>query len=389
MKFDSLKKITPTSLKEILKDFTGHNFISNYFRSDFDKNVLISYVNKPFLLKKDYRHTNFGEAVAIANVFNSLGYNVDLINFTKFKRFNPRSYDVVFGLGEAVEFALQSRTPGERNPFVIWHGTGSNPFFSNPITIKRLEYSYRQTGQLMIESTRFLDKIYPLSYVYSDLIILYGNEFTKNTYRDYTYSPIETISPTTYFSVPSKDLQKKTNTDYLWFGSAGAIHKGLDLLLDYFINHPHLNLHICGDLVHEARFYKMLDEKIRSRPNIRYYGFVDIMSKKFANLMELCTFSVLPSCSEGIATSVLTTMSNGGMIPIVTLNAGIDLHDYGILIEEVSLHGIGEAIEKSQQLSIEEITKRSGKIFTFSKENYTIENFSINLMNILTKYLNQ
>lgn len=34
--------------------------------------------------------------------------------------------------------------------------------------------------------------------------------------------------------------------DFLWFGSAGAIHKGLDILLDTFKNVPKGELYIAG-----------------------------------------------------------------------------------------------------------------------------------------------
>lgn len=383
---ESLREAIPNRFKEIYKDLLGINFIRNHFRTNFKRKVLISYINKPFISGNSFKHTNYQEALAIAEVFKSLSYDVDLINYTTFRKYNPSDYEVIFGLGEAVEYALQMRDGARKKPFVIWHGTGSSPFFSNPLTIKRLRHTYERSGKLFIESTRFLEKIYPLSYIYSDLIILYGNEFTLNTYRDHTFSPIELITPTTHFG-HTPQSNTKSNSDYIWFGSAGVIHKGLDLLLEYFTKNTHLNLHICGDVKREHRFYESYRDTITGSSNIKYHGFVDFSSPLFMELMTTGTFTILPSCSEGIATSVLTTMANGGMIPIVTKNSGIDLNDYGVEIEELSPNGIKKAIEVSQQLAPEEILRRSNRIVSYTLSNYTIEKFSKNMKYILSKYL--
>lgn len=386
---NKVKRFIPSVFKQLYKDVMGYSFIRNYFLTDSKKRVLISYINKPFFIKQNFVHTNFHEALAIADVFRSLDYQVDLIEYTKFKAFEPESYEVIFGLGESVEFALKEKIGKKKYPFVIWHGTGSNPFFSNPLTIKRLDYVYKRFGLLLPESTRFLYKVYPLSYVFSDLIILYGNQFTKSTYLDHTYSPIELINPTSYFNSYRLDRKFFTKENYIWFGSAGAIHKGLDILLDFFEKRSDLTLHICGELKSEKRFFNAYRRQLHELSNIKYHGFVDVKSDIFKNLMETCTFTILPSCSEGTATSVITTMANGGLIPIVTRNAGIDISDYGIFINEITLAGVTDAIDRSQKLTHKEIQNRSNQILCVAQECYTIENFSRNLKSILIKYLNK
>jgi galactitol-specific phosphotransferase system IIB component len=386
---DRIKKITPVRLKEFYRDILGYSFIRNHFQSDYKRKVLISYINRPFYSKHSFAHTNFHEAVAIADVFDSLEYKVDLIEYTKLRPFLPESYDVIFGLGESVEFALRHRAGNNKNPFVIWHGTGANPFFSNPLTIRRLKNAYDHFGALMFESTRFLDKVYPLSYVFSDLIILYGNEFTKRTYLEHTYSPIETIGPTSYFNHFQLEKKAMAKENYLWFGSAGVIHKGLDLLIDFFEKRPDLSLHICGDVEKEVKFHNAYARHLYKLPNIKYHGFLDVMSNRFRSLMETCAFAILPSCSEGIATSVVTTMANGGLIPIVTRNTGIDHNGCGISIDEISLEGIEQAIIKSQELTLEEIKIRSNQIQEHALENFSIDNFKKKLTNILINHLDK
>ncbi len=382
-----MKRLLSSKTKDFINDLLGRYFIKNVMKTNHQKRVLISYLTKPFYSHSLSKHTNFNEVIAIVKVFSEMEYVVDVISYTKYVKFNLSDYDIVFGLGESLEYALRSRNAREFKPFVIWHGTGSNPFYSNPLTIRRLQFMYNKTGMLFYDSTRYLEKTYPLSYTYADLILLYGNDFTKSTYLNQTFSPIETISPTAFFIYNPKPKDPINLKNYFWFGSAGAIHKGLDLLIEYFSKHNDLHLHICGDISQERNFFIYFNQVISDTPNIHYYGFVDVNSEYFKELMELGTFSILPSCSEGIATSVLTTMLNGGMIPVVPKSAGIDLEDFGVLIDEISSDGIGRAISITQKMTIKEVQTRSNKVLSYSRQNFTLDNFKSNLKNILVRHL--
>lgn len=382
-----MKRFLSPKSKDFINDLLGRYYIKNVMKTKYQNRVLVSYLTKPFYSSSLSKHTNLNEVLAIVRVFHEMGFKVDVINYIKSVNFDLSEYDVVFGLGESVEYALRYRSRLRSKPFVIWHGTGSNPFYSNPLTIKRLNFTYRKTGMLFYESTRYLEKTYPLSYTYADLIVLYGNDFTKDTYLSQTFSKIETISPTAFFVHNPKEKDPVNLKNYVWFGSAGAIHKGLDLLIECFSKHKDLQLHICGDLSQEDDFYIYLNQTIASTSNIHYHGFIDVNSEHFKELMELGTFSILPSCSEGIATSVLTTMLNGGMIPIVPISAGIDLHDFGVLIDEISLDGIERAISTTQKMTIEEVQFKSSKVLSYSRQNFTLDNFKSNLRKILVKHL--
>lgn len=238
-----------------------------------------------------------------------------------------------------------------------------------------------------MESTRFVDRMHPISYSYSDLIVLYGNEQTRSTFAGVTDSPVENVTPTTHHVHSPGVKTEKSASHFVWFGSAGAVHKGLDLLLPVFATRPKLHLHVCGDLEREKSFYEYFAKTLNSSPNIHYHGFVDVNSDKFKTIMDQVAFCVLPSCSEGIATSVLTTMANGGTIPIVSRQAGIDLVDHGILLEDLTVDGIEAALAAASKMTVDEINARSRYIWSFCRDNYTLEKFAGRLQNILERYL--
>ena len=58
--------------------------------------------------------------------------------------------------------------------------------------------------------------------------------------------------------------------------------------------------------------------------NVVHIGFINLKSERFLNLMNEASFILFPSCSEGMASGVLTCM-NHGLIPIITKECGIDI----------------------------------------------------------------
>jgi glycosyltransferase involved in cell wall biosynthesis len=98
-----------------------------------------------------------------------------------------------------------------------------------------------------------------------------------------------------------KERGWNSNTHFLWFGGAGLVHKGLDLLLDYFYENPSLTLHICGPIESEPLFAQAYKKELYETENIIMHGFVDIRGQVFEEIIKRCAFVVFPSCSEGQA----------------------------------------------------------------------------------------
>ena len=69
--------------------------IENFFKTNFKKSALISYIVYPFLGKIKTHHSNNRECYTIAEILNELEYNIDIINWDNTTFLPIKSYDLV------------------------------------------------------------------------------------------------------------------------------------------------------------------------------------------------------------------------------------------------------------------------------------------------------
>ena len=319
--------------------------------------ALISYTVIPFLSKKQ-SHTNQQESRVIAGLFDQLGYQVDFIHYTNPKKLNYQDYDVVFGFGEPFENSFRDSNCKAKR---IYYATGAHVFHQNPAEAQRvINFNAKYSANLMPK--RLVPWCWTLSSTFSDLLIVIGNEWTASTYRNFSDKPVLPINATALLNKDSANIQRHLPTarnNFLWFGSSGLVHKGLDLCLEYFVNHPEYTLHICGP--QEPEFFSLM-QKLLVNPNIIYHGFVDVNSEKFIDIASHCLFAILPSCSEGQATALLTAMG-AGLIPIGSRYTGIDIEQLGYLIECLDVDSIDYAIKQARAQS-DKVLQRQSEIVT-------------------------
>ena len=138
-------------------------------------------------------------------------------------------------------------------------------------------------------------------------------------------------------------------------------------LVEIFNNNPNINLFIAGLRKEEEKYIKL------GAKNIYNIGFVNVNSEKFNELMNKCSFVILASCSEGMATSVLTCM-NHGLIPLVTKECGISLEEQ-FLLHDYRIDKVEEKIKLWTEKSNEEILNLHKYIELYSLDKYGIEKF--------------
>jgi glycosyltransferase involved in cell wall biosynthesis len=148
-----------------------------------------------------------------------------------------------------------------------------------------------------------------------------------------------------------------------------------------------LELHICGYLDLEIDFLKTYKEILLNSPNIFLHGFVNINSREFKKLMEECSFVICSSWSEGCATAVITAMGNGGLIPLISRQCGIDIIN-GIVIENNTIDIIEKVIKEINELySVDHIRKYSQENIKYIKEFFSIEAYRKNSESVFDKIL--
>lgn len=80
-------------------------------------------------------------------------------------------------------------------------------------------------------------------------------------------------------------------------------------------------------------------------------------------------------------------MANGGLIPVVIRNADIDLEQYGVEIMGFTENDILSAIERSQQLGLDELKIQTAKILHTTKNHHSFERFREDFKNKLINAL--
>ena len=275
-----IKRYIPPSLWDVLK-FAHKKYkrpIKNYFKTNFKENVLISYITYPFKNGISLRHTNNVEAVEIAKIFNELGYNIDIVDYDYEGNLDYDKYSIIFGFGEPLINSFYRRN---HKILTIYYGTGMHVIHQNHAILKRIEEVHKKKGKWLLESGRIADKAWSVQTSLVDSIVTLGNDEVVNSYQKYFLRKIYNI-PVSYYKIfDHEEILKNKNfrdakNHFLWFGSSGLIHKGLDLLLEVFKEMPDFQLHICGPIDNEPKFKNCYYEELYNTKNIHTYGFINI-----------------------------------------------------------------------------------------------------------------
>jgi len=347
------------------------------------KRAVICYLTYSFLC--DWGSTNIGrtqpfEIMKIVKTISGFGYAVDIIGCNDLKALvvlKNRKYDLIFGFGEAF-YQMTNLHPNAKS---ILYMTENTPAFSYKQEKERIDYFYQRHGRKinLRRSGKYFKK-HHLDKLYSHVITMGEAELLQNSYNN-----PKSIFPTglrniRYSFTEKNHLQSRNN--YLWFGSTGAIHKGLDILLDVFYKRDDIILHICGL---DKKERKILN--IRQKDNIIEYGHVDVNSDAYLELIQKCTYIILPSCSEGFSTAVTTGMLHG-LIPIVIKDTGFNrAGDNVILLEDYKVDYLAETINELSCSDPHELSKLSKKVFDFAQENFSLEAFENHFRKIMTEII--
>lgn len=349
------------------------------------KEALLCYITSPFLRPSvDFKHSNIQEATIIAAIIAAKGYNVSVIDYRSKCLLDYESYDLLFGFGDIFERSFSQKFSGKR----IFYSTGACNVFNGRAESARIKYLYNRKGVLTYPK-RVTDRLWVLSEELSDGIICIGNNWTVSTFekRNKLIFPI----PVSY--LPHIDIHRLSNDyskkrgGFLWFGSEGAVHKGLDLALDAMeMLDNEAELHICGPLSKEKDFLKIYEEYLYgNRQNIHFHGFVDVRSALMREVVEQCGYVLLPSCAEGMASSVITCMY-AGLVPMVTEECGIDINN-GIKIEDGRPEAIAQAMEIALSVTSDELESKSIATREYVKKNHSTDKFYTEMKKAISEIL--
>ena len=346
--------------------------------------VLMCYLTGGYFSNTDDNigRTQHSEIFKIVKIFSEFGYCIDLVycnDIRSIQILSKKKYQIIFGFGETF-YQMVSRQP---DAISILYMTEHHPEFSFDEEKKRIEYYYARHGRHVsyLRSGRFYS-IKHIEEKYSHLISMSEVEpFLKQYNTPFCIFPSGIINYEYRYKIKNHD---KSRTNFLWLGSAGAVHKGLDLLIDIFSNRNDLTLHIAGLRKEEKKFLS-----IPKKGNIIDYGYINIQSKTFLNLIDLCSFIILPSCSEACSTSITTGMLHG-LIPIVMKNAGFNrLKGHTIFLDDFKISYIDSMLSKVASMTKNELDIFSRNVYSFAHDNFTISNFEQSFRGIISSIINK
>jgi len=162
--------------------------------------------------------------------------------------------------------------------------------------------------------------------------------------------------------------------EFVWIGGWGAIHKGLDLVIEAFEKTPNVRLNIFGAIHREAQVAQWLDTKLQQNPNLRYHGYADYKGPEFQRIIANCAGHVYPSAGEnGCAT--LGQTAHFGLLPVTTGTANNQANHLGFNIEgssrEAMVNSICSNVERIVAMSDAELKERAAGIMDFAKKRFT------------------
>lgn len=335
--------------------------------------VLLSYNTDPFVIldHQDYGgHSQYWEINEIANSFLEKNYKVDVINFNNNKFVPSHNYNIYVDIGANLNNLVSKLN---KDCYKIFYATGSHWLFQNLAELLRLRDLQERRG-VGLAPTRQLEAITKLREV--DMITGVCGTFPSSTY-DFLNKKKKMIpiSTTHIFESPESKNFTGVSKTFIWFGGVGAIHKGLDIVLEAFKEMPDYKLFVCGKSVKEAGFIEEYHEELFKTENIIPIGHIDPGSEKFKEICSNSLGTIFTSCSEGASGSVVLTM-HAGLIPIVNKESGVETKNFGVLLEDSTVSSIKLAVKKLSEEPVTNLKERSLMAWKYVNKVHTRENFA-------------
>lgn len=354
-----------------IKNLLGKGIVKNYYHTSYQKNALLMYVEAPFLSEEvNNAHQAYWQEIEIARILSKRGYNVDVIDYNNDLIHLNKDYDFVLDL-------IPGRNPVFRRHMApgcktVAYLTGSNATFQNQAERKRLDdLKKRRNVELMPrrQSPRLTKAIESYSACF-----MMGNEYNWKTYKEFNLGDPFYIRNTGFPQEYKFDRERKKANAFLFFGSSGQVHKGLDLLLEVFSEKDFPGeLYVCGTFKSEKDFESCYRNELYNCKNIHAIGFVRIDSAEYKELTDICSYSIMPSCSEGQAGSVLTTMSSG-LINVCSRECGFE-DDEVIILDDCSIATIRDSVLQLINKSMDWIEGKSRQSYETVQTKYTKNDF--------------
>jgi glycosyltransferase involved in cell wall biosynthesis len=334
--------------------------------------VVLSYHRDPWLYpqtRTEHYHTNRWECGLLGDTFVEAGYRLEVVEFDNPYYRPPVDCAYIIDPERNLE-RFAKIVPA--SCVKIQHASTTHWLHWNQAELRRLDGIRQRRGVVLIPRRQIP---FNLTTETADRIIYVGNAYTAETFA-FARKPMQRIPISTVVQADWPDQKNfdQVRRNFIWFGSVGLAHKGLDLALEAFARMPGFNLTVVGAIDLDADFKQLYHRELYELPNIRTAGWVSATSPEFLSLLHNMTGVVYPSCSEGGAGSVICCM-HGGLIPIVTREASVDVQDFGFETRSAAIEDIMTEVRRVAGLPAAELAARARAAWEHVRAVHTREHF--------------
>lgn len=339
------------------------------------KKAVLSYLREPFLhpdAAGARGHTNWQECRAIAETWCASGWSVEVVDRRDRRYAPPRDTSAVIDLGVNLGRWAEDMPA---NCHKVLHATGAHWITQNHAEQKRLAELAERRGVKLMPRRQNL----PSHGIESaDVATVLGNDFTMDSFR-FAGKPLRRVPISSAYDFPWDDDRDfaKAGRNFLWMGSYGMVHKGLDLVLEAFARMPDMRLTVCGRPEKEEDFWQAYRHELTGLANITFAGWVDLGSPEFQSIRRTHVAMVYPSCSEGGGGAVIHAM-HAGLIPVVTREASVDTEGFGETLKAATVEDVCAAVRRLGENGPAALTQRARASYDYARTHHTIDVFAAN-----------
>lgn len=337
--------------------------------------ALISYLSAPFHISKDssemYSHQNYCRALEIAKVFNALEYTVDVVDLYD-HTFKPRyRYDILCGNG--TNFKRLAKIL-DKEVLKIFFTPDPHPDFRRAAEKERRNDIIKRRG---IELTLRYPSVIEFPEKYIDAVICTGNSWVASNYLSFNDN-VYAIGDGGFDFLQSTLVGKDFNSArkrFIWMASWLLVAKGLDLVLEVFNALPELDLYVCGPLWNEPDVIDAYEKELFHTKNIHFIGQMDLTSTEFKELTHKCAYTIFPTSGDTAAGSVWAPM-RCGVMPIVSVENGMDTGDFGTTLSDCKLETISAVVIEAANRDPQECKDMAERTLKIANSYFTLEAWS-------------
>lgn len=356
------------------------------------KKVLFSYLSLEKIDLKKISHANYMHFYQMLKCFIDLGYCIDVCacdDTLAYELLKNRRYHIVIGQGKIFKEMCKEQHDSQKIIFV----TENNPMIAREKYAERISYFEQRHPNIDYQSSimrnGYNGYIDEEMFRLADFAIIMNSEYNTNSMRHY-FEYVYTINSNALFNTSYifdkaflKDSIEQTKYNFLWFGSVGLIHKGVDVLIDAFKDMPNFSIDFYGlDSRERVLFDKLKVQNTIDcgRVNVQDIAFVEKIVNKHC-------FIIFPSCSEGMSTAVATCMAHG-LIPILTKESGFNSCECILELKGWRIEDIKDALKEATSLRNEDILTLRENCYRYARTNFSLENFTNTFREIMKSMAN-